>query len=80
MILVLTYTPTRRRRIYIYIYNSHISCGNDKKNEQFYNNQFGSYNSYTSNIQVFHRIRWSSKLLYIRRSVIKMFTNLSTLK
>ena len=29
-----------------YLYNnSHINCGNDKKNQRFYNNQFGSYNS-----------------------------------
>ena len=27
-----------------YIYNnSHINCGNDKKNQQFYNNHLGSY-------------------------------------
>ena len=25
---------------------SHINFGNDRKNQRFYNNQFGSYNSY----------------------------------
>ena len=46
--------------------NSHINGGNDKKNQRFYNNQLGSYNSYKnnlkdaiiqSNIQVFYRFR-----------------------
>ena len=49
--------------------NSHINCGNDKKNQRFSNNKFGSCNSYRnylkpiiiqSNIQVFHRIHLSS--------------------
>ena len=26
--------------------NSHINCGNDKKKQWLYNNQFGSYNSF----------------------------------
>ena len=53
-----------------YVYNnSHINCGNDKKNQRLYNNHFGSYNTYRnslkptivqSNIQVFHRFRLSS--------------------
>ena len=39
--------PTHRKK---YIYNnSHINCGNDKKNQRFYNNQFGSY-IYRNNI------------------------------
>ena len=53
-----------------YIYNnSHINCGNDKNNQLFYHNQFGSYTYYRnylkhttvqSNWQVFHRFRLSS--------------------
>ena len=34
---------------YIYIYNSHLNCGNDK-NQWFYNNEFGSYNSSRNNL------------------------------
>ena len=57
----------------MYIYNNidHTNYyGNDKK-QRFNNNQFGSYDSnripitIQSNIQVFHRFRLSSKLLYI---------------
>ena len=33
------------KKVYIYN-NSYINCDNDKKNQQFYNNQFGSVNSY----------------------------------
>ena len=53
-----------------YMYNnSHINCGNDNKNQRFYHNKFGSYNSYRnylkptiiqSNLQVFHKFRLSS--------------------
>ena len=55
-----TQTHTYKKK---HIYNnSYINCGNDK-NQRFYNNQFGSYNSYRNylkttiiqcNIQVFH--------------------------
>ena len=31
--------------------NSHINCGNDKKNQRFYN-QFGSYYPYMKNIKL----------------------------
>ena len=46
------YTPTHRpthEKMYIYN-NSHINYGNDKKNQRFYNNKFGSYNSYGNNL------------------------------
>ena len=54
-----------------YMYNnSCINCGNDKKNQWFYYNQFGSCNSYRnylkpkiiiqSNLQVFQRFCLSS--------------------
>ena len=39
-----TKTHTQKNK---YIYNnSRINCGNDKKNQWFYHNQFGSYNYY----------------------------------
>ena len=73
---------------YIYIYSyCHFNYGNDKKNERFYNNnQFSSYNihlyrnnllrvTYKCLIYFVH----SSKLLYILQSLMKIFTNLSTL-
>ena len=50
------FTPNFLIYIYIYIY---INCGNDEKNQPFYNNQFGSNNCFKpsliqSNTQVFH--------------------------
>ena len=63
-----TQTPYIEKKVYIYN-NSHVNCGNDKKNQRLYNNQFGSYISYRnyikptiiqSNTQVFHRIHLSS--------------------
>ena len=39
-----------RKKVYLYI-NSRINCGNDKKNQRFYNNQLGSYNSYRNFLQ-----------------------------
>ena len=57
--------PCTEKKVYIYN-NGHINCGNDEKNQRFYNNQFGSYNSCIgitfkptitqSYIQVFHKI------------------------
>ena len=89
-----TFTSTRwpshrKKVIYIYIYNSHINCGNDKKNQRLYNNQFDSYNSYRnnpiptimqSNIQVFHWFHLPSSLLNIWQSLMKIFPHLSTFK
>ena len=41
-----------------YIYNnSHINCGNDKKNQWFYHNQFGSFNFYRNYLK--HTIKQS---------------------
>ena len=37
-----TRRPTHRKKMYIYN-NSHINCGNNKKNQRFDNNQLDSY-------------------------------------
>ena len=39
----------RRKKMYIYD-NRHLNCFNDEKNQRFYNNQFGSYETCRNNL------------------------------
>ena len=44
-----TIHPLADPHIKKYIYNnSKVNCGNDKNNQRFYNNQFGSDNSHSN--------------------------------
>ena len=58
------------------IYNSHLNCGNDEKNQRFYNNKFGSYNPIwinyynTKQHTSVHRFRYSINYFTVYLTII----------
>ena len=59
----------------MYIYNnSHINCCNDKKYQRFYNNQFGSYNSYRNNLRQY-KVTHKWFIDFVRRVNYYIFDN-----